>query len=106
MNTRRISPRNAPRDFRTPILVAIAVLVILPLLLLLAACARTAAQPADPAPPQVTVAEVVSRDVTEWDEVTGRLEAVSTVAVRPRVSGFVAAIRFEEGAIVHWGEDA
>ena len=45
-----------------------------------------------------------SRDVTEWDEFTGRLEAVNTVAVRPRVSGFVSAVRFTEGAVVHRGD--
>lgn len=70
----------------------------------LSACARTAAQAAAPPPPQVTAAEVISRDLTEWDEFTGRLEAVNTVAVRPRVSGYVAAVRFEEGAIVSRGD--
>jgi RND family efflux transporter MFP subunit len=68
------------------------------------ACARTAAQPADPALPQVTVAEVIARDITEWDEFTGRIEAVNAVAVRPRVSGFVAAVRFQEGTIVSRGD--
>ena len=70
----------------------------------LSACSRTAAQAAAPPPPQVTAAEVISRDLTEWDEFTGRLEAVNTVAVRPRVSGYVAAVRFEEGAIVSRGD--
>jgi multidrug efflux system membrane fusion protein len=67
-------------------------------------CARTSAQQGAPPPPKVTVAEVVSRDVTEWDEFTGRLEAVNTVSVRPRVSGYVSSVRFEEGAIVHRGD--
>jgi multidrug efflux system membrane fusion protein len=71
---------------------------------LAAACARPAAQSADPPLPQVTVAEVRTRDVTEWDELTGRLEAVNTVAVRPRVSGYVSAVRFVEGALVHKGD--
>ena len=53
---------------------------------------------------KVTVAEVVARDITEWDEVTGRLEAVNSVDIRPRVSGFVAAVAFEEGAIVRRGQ--
>ena len=53
---------------------------------------------------EITHTEVISRDITEWDEVTGRLEAVNTVAVRPRVSGFVSAVRFQEGAIVHHGD--
>ena len=104
MSTRRTDSSNAPRgpwDRLTH--VAIVALVALQIVVL-SACARTAAQPADAPAPQVTVAEVVSRDVTEWDEVTGRLEAVNTVAVRPRVSGYVAAVRFEEGAIVRRGD--
>jgi multidrug efflux system membrane fusion protein len=66
--------------------------------------ANTAAQQPPPPPPQVTVAQVISRDVTEWDEFTGRLQAVDTVDVRPRVSGYVAAVRFVEGAIVREGD--
>jgi len=72
--------------------------------LVLAACAGTAAQQSPPPPPQVTVAEVVDRDVTEWDEFTGRLEAVDTVSVRPRVSGYVSSLHFTEGAIVGRGQ--
>jgi multidrug efflux system membrane fusion protein len=71
---------------------------------LYAGCASTEAQQAPAAPPQVTVARVISRDVTEWDEFTGRLQAVDTVDVRPRVSGYVVAVRFEEGAIVRHGD--
>jgi RND family efflux transporter MFP subunit len=66
-------------------------------------CSRTAAQQPPPQPPQVTVANVLAREVTEWDEFTGRLEAVDSVAVRPRVSGYVEAVRFVEGAIVRKG---
>ena len=79
-------------------------LVLFLLLLAAAGCARPAAQPADPPPPKVTVAKVLFKDVTEWDEFTGRLEAVNTVAVRPRVSGFVAAVRFREGTVVNRGD--
>lgn len=80
--------------------------VVLTVILLFAAagCVRTAAQPAPPPAPKVTVAEVVNRDITEWDEFTGRLEAVDTVAIRPRVSGFVSAVRFTEGAVVRKGD--
>jgi multidrug efflux system membrane fusion protein len=67
-------------------------------------CARSAAQqPAEPPPPKVSAAAVVARDVTEWDEFTGRLEAVNTVAIRPRVSGYVSTVRFVEGALVDKG---
>jgi multidrug efflux system membrane fusion protein len=104
MSTSRIDSRQASQHPLNRLTLAAAPALILLSLALLAGCARTAAQPADPPPPQVTVAEVISRDVTEWDEVTGRLEAVNAVAIRPRVSGFVAAVRFEEGAIVHRGD--
>jgi len=72
--------------------------------LAVSACDRTAAQPADPPAPKVTVAKVLTRDVTDWDEFTGRLEAVNTVEIRPRVSGYVASARFHEGAIVRKGD--
>jgi multidrug efflux system membrane fusion protein len=71
---------------------------------LLAACARTAAQQGPPPPPQVAVASVIERTVTEWDEFTGRLQAVDSVEVRPRVSGFVSGVRFSEGAMVRKGD--
>ena len=84
---------------------ALLISLVLPLAGLLQACTRVAAQTSDaPPPPKIAVAEVVSRDVTEWDEFTGRLEAVHSVAIRPRVSGFVAAIRFDEGAMVKKGD--
>ncbi len=79
-------------------------LASLALVALSVGCAQTEAQQAPPAPPQVTVANVISRDVTEWDEFTGRLQAVDTVDVRPRVSGYVEAVRFVEGAVVHRGD--
>jgi len=72
--------------------------------LLFQACTRAAAQPASAPPPKISVAEVVSRDVVEWDEFTGRLDAVNSVAIRPRVSGFVSAIRFDEGSMVKKGD--
>lgn len=69
-----------------------------------AACARAEAQPAAPPPQKVTVATVIEQPVTEWDEFTGHLEAVDTVAVRPRVSGYVSNTTFSEGAVVTRGD--
>ena len=57
-----------------------------------------------PPPPQVTVAPAISRMVADEDEFTGHFEAVNSVEVRPRVSGFVERVAFAEGAIVHQGD--
>jgi RND family efflux transporter MFP subunit len=54
--------------------------------------------------PQVAVAAALERDVTEWDEFTGRLEAVESVEVRPRVTGYIESVDFEEGAAVRKGD--
>lgn len=62
-----------------------------------------AAQSKPQGPPQVSVAEVACRQFTETDEFTGRLEAVNTVEVRPRVSGYLQSVNFQEGAIVRQG---
>lgn len=70
----------------------------------LAACSRNEAAPAPAAPPAVTVAEVVTRQVTEFDEFTGRIEAVERVEIRPRVSGYIASVNFTEGAEVRAGD--
>src|SRR6187551_1403435 len=67
-------------------------------------CAQTSAQPAAPMLPMVTVAAAVARELTEWEEFTGRLEAVNTVEVRPRVSGYVSHVHFREGALVRKGD--
>lgn len=51
-------------------------------------------------PPPVSVAEVVNRKVRQWQEFSGRLVAVNQVEVRPRVSGVIDKVHFEDGAIV------
>ena len=94
-------PRTAVRVLRSWVWLGLSVTVVLGTL---AGCARTAAQPGPPPPPKVTVAAVLDRPVTEWDEFTGRLEAVDAVAVRPRVSGYVSSVRFDEGAVVQQGD--
>jgi RND family efflux transporter MFP subunit len=54
-----------------------------------------------PPPPKVKVVHPVARDVTEWDEYTARLDAVDSVEVRPRVSGYLQSVHFQDGALVH-----
>ena len=60
--------------------------------------------PPGPPPQAVTVAEVPEREVTEWDEFTGRLQAVDQVEIRPRVSGYIKRVAFAEGKEVRKGE--
>ena len=72
----------------------------------LTACSHSHAQSANaaPPPPSVTVAEVIARPLHHWDELTGELQAVNTVEVRPRVSGFIDSVEFIEGARVRKGQ--
>ncbi len=60
--------------------------------------------PAGGAPPEVTVAQALTRQVSDSAEFTGRLQAVNTVQVQPRVGGFVDSVHFQEGALVHKGD--
>ena len=81
-----------------------------PLVALLAAAVLAAcgsqASPGDGAPPapQVSVATVVAEQVRQWDDFTGRVQAVQSVELRPRVSGYVERVAFTEGADVRMGD--
>ncbi|MFD1704009.1 efflux RND transporter periplasmic adaptor subunit [Methylopila henanensis] len=62
------------------------------------------AQTAAPPPPAVTVASPLVRQVTDYDEFTGRFEPTATVEVRPRVSGYLTEINFRDGQVVEAGQ--
>jgi multidrug efflux system membrane fusion protein len=64
----------------------------------------SSAQPKAPAPAEVSVAEVICKQLGDIDEFTGRLEPVNSVEVRPRVSGYLQSVHFKEGAIVRQGD--
>ena len=76
------------------------------LALLLGCTAAPAAAPpgSAPAAPAVTVATVPQQEITDWDEFTGRLEAVEEVQIRPRVSGYIQRVAFAEGKEVRKGD--
>lgn len=57
-----------------------------------------------PAPPTVTVATPLRRELVEWDEFTGRFEAVEQVEVRARVAGYLDAAHFQDGQMVEEGQ--
>lgn len=60
-------------------------------------------QDAAPAP-SVTVAQPAAEKIVEWDEFTGRFEAIDSVEIRARVSGYLEAVAFEDGAIIQKGD--
>jgi multidrug efflux system membrane fusion protein len=55
-------------------------------------------------PAPVSVAQVVSRAIVDVDEFTGRIEALDTVDIQPRVSGYLDAVHFREGSVVEKGD--
>jgi RND family efflux transporter MFP subunit len=78
-------------------------LVVL-LALALTGCGDKPGPQAAPAAPPVTVAQPTKRTVTDWDEFTGRFEAVEEVQVKARVGGFVTNVEFKDGDMVRAGD--
>ncbi|RBI66407.1 efflux transporter periplasmic adaptor subunit [Vreelandella sulfidaeris] len=82
---------------------------VIPFLLimtLLAGCeakSEEAAAPSSPPPPEVDVAQIVAQPVVLSESFTGRVEAAETVELRPRVSGYIQEVAFEEGELVEQG---
>src|SRR5262245_40407368 len=98
--TRRLEPIDHPAaSLKRGVRPLIALLA-----LTLASCGETPQQQAAPAAPPVTVAQPVKRTVTDWDEFTGRFEAIEEVQVRARVGGFVTNVEFKDGDMVHAGD--
>ena len=79
-----------------------AIPLVLCITLILASCGKSAG-PQAPPPPQVSVAQVLEKPVKDWDEFTGRLQAIETVEIRPRVSGYIDKVAFTEGSLVKRG---
>lgn len=65
-------------------------------------CQKQKPQTAGP-PPVVSIVQAIEREVVEWDEYIGRLEAPETVEVRARVSGYLDKVHFKEGKEVKKG---
>ncbi|MBB3103206.1 efflux RND transporter periplasmic adaptor subunit [Azomonas macrocytogenes] len=73
-------------------------------MLVLNACGKAPQSNQAPPPAKVSVAEVLHQPIVEWDELSGRLEAPEYVEVRPRVSGYIDRVAFEEGGLVEKGQ--
>lgn len=76
---------------------------LLVLLAVLAACG-SGDKAAAPPPPAVTVAAPLIREVVDWDDYVGRFEAIESVEVKPRVSGYLQAVHFRDGDFVRAGQ--
>lgn len=84
-------------------------LVVLGLTLaaLLAGCGDAAAPGPDEMqmpPTPVSVARVINADLAQWERFSGRVEAVETIELRPRVGGYLVGVHFEEGGRVEQGD--
>jgi RND family efflux transporter MFP subunit len=71
-------------------------------LLLIAACSDPA--PKTPPPPAVVVAKPITQRVSDWDDYSGRFEPVDTVELRPRVTGAIQSVHFNDGQRVQKGQ--
>jgi len=79
-----------------------AVLSVMTLAACLAACSGS--KPPPPQPPSVVAATPLKRKIVDWDEFVGHFEAVDSVDIRPRVTGYLDSIAFRDGQIVHKGQ--
>lgn len=55
-------------------------------------------------PPKVTVARPLVEKLADWDDYIGQFQAVQTVEIRPRVSGYLTKVHFTDGQTVKRGE--
>ena len=69
-----------------------------------ASAAKPSVAMAAPPPVPVSVAKVMEKSVTEWDEFSGRVRAIDHVEVRPQVSGIIEQVHFSDGQLVQKGD--
>lgn len=96
---------NPSRFSRSTIAIAVAVLLVAGIATVsLSGHAEKTEPAAAPAGAPVTVAKVLDRSIIEWDDFSGRVEAMEHVAIRPRVSGTIDAVHFQDGQLVKKGD--
>lgn len=79
--------------------------ITLMLCLLLSACNNSEAPQKLALPtPTVVISQPLVQNIVEWDEYTGRLQAVEAVDIRARVSGYLKQIGFKDGGKVKKGD--
>jgi multidrug efflux system membrane fusion protein len=98
---------NAIKEWQTALRPAVLALGAAGMAVFIAGCSDAtgkATEGAAPGAPPVSAATVLEQNVAESQELSGRLEAVERVEIRPRVSGFITAVNFKPGAEVTKGD--
>lgn len=85
-------------------LIALQLSAVSLLVALLSGCDNSVAQNGPPPAPAVSVADVVIKPISQWDDFNGRIEAVQSVQLRPRVSGYIDKVNYTEGQEVKKGQ--
>src|SRR5262245_22355667 len=70
----------------------------------LSGCDRTQAKKGGQKPAEVLVTEAIQKQVTDYEDFTGRLDAYRKVEVQSRVTGYLDKVLFKDGAFVKEGE--
>ncbi|MGY0613035.1 efflux RND transporter periplasmic adaptor subunit [Luteimonas sp. A501] len=99
MNTRKLIIHSGIRLSMVAIGLAVAIALATP-----GCSSDAAANPEAPQAPEVGVATVVSTPMHQWDEFSGRVAAIESVELRPRVSGYVQRVAYREGSEVAKGD--
>jgi multidrug efflux system membrane fusion protein len=89
---------------RKAIAIAVALLVVGGVGTLSVTSRASKAPVAQSAPAAVSVAAVIEKSVIEWDDFSGRVEAIERVEIRPRVAGTIDAVHFKDGQLVKKGD--
>ncbi|MET0581597.1 MAG: efflux RND transporter periplasmic adaptor subunit [Pseudoxanthomonas sp.] len=97
MNAISLLENRALRTTALGVMLALTVAII-------AGCSSEAAETGMPPPPEVSAATVLVKQISQWDDFTGRVEAVENVDLRPRVSGYIDRVNYEEGQEVRKGD--
>jgi len=92
---------SAPRTRRA---LALAAVSLLAAAVLVGCSGGQASEAGAPPPPAVSVAPVLIKPISQWDEFSGRIEAVESVDLRPRVSGYIDHVNYVEGQEVKKGD--
>ena len=70
----------------------------------LSGCARPQPAAAKKGPPEVMVSMPVSKEIEDYEEFAGRLEANASILIRARVTGYLLRHPFKEGGLVKKGQ--